>query len=189
MSNTSPGKPGEDEFFKKHQRGFSDTTNTEQNASKLAGTDGRSTRKIDPLKQKSKENIDPKRKWSEGTDSSDIQQLSDIQDQSTSKRRRLESRESSNGDIQDQLNRARLDRPKKELGSTTDVPKSKVFEDIQHRLSANRARLDRMKKADSGYSDEFHKDAGILFKLGKEAKMGLKHIEKYKELPPPPAED
>jgi len=65
---------------------------------------------------------------------------------------------------------------------------SKEFEDVQDRLSSNRARLDSIKKADSGYSDDFYTNVGIIFKLGKEAKKGLKYIDKHRKLPPPTAE-
>jgi len=85
-------------------------------------------------------------------------------------------------------------RKSKEIESNTDLSEfepnsnrvySREFEDVQGRLSSNRARLDSIKKADSGYSDDFYANVGVIFKIGKEAKMGLKYIDKHRKLPPP----
>src|ERR1700737_546469 len=132
MSNPSQRKPGEEELgFSRLRRSQSD------DLSKRSSKEGTT---IDPLKRKSKE-------LEASADRSEFKENVD----SHSKRRKLESRESSNEDIQERLstNRTRFDKLRNELGSTTDrLRRPQEFEDIQNRLSANRARLDNIKRAD-----------------------------------------
>lgn len=76
-------------------------------------------------------------------------------------------------------------RRKLEGRDSTNRAYSRAFEGVQDRLSSSQARLDSIKRADSGYSDDFYTNVGIILKFGKEAKMGLKYIDKHRKLPPP----